>query len=46
MSSPASAASPSIFIDISKNLTSASALQSILSTHQGAIFQILAELQM
>jgi len=45
MSSPAPAVSPSISIDVSKDLTSASALQSMLSSQQGAIFQILGELQ-
>ena len=44
MSSPAPAASPSISIDVSKDLTSASALQSMLSSQQGAVFQILGEL--
>ena len=39
-----SASSPNISIDVSKDLTSASALQSMLSSQQGAIFQILGEL--
>jgi hypothetical protein len=39
-----SASSPSISIDVSKDLTSASALRSMLSSQQGAIFQILGEL--
>jgi len=39
-----SASSPSISIDVMKDLTSASALQSMLSSQQGAIFQILGEL--
>jgi hypothetical protein len=39
-----SASSPSISIDVSKDLTSASALQSMLSSQKGAIFQILGEL--
>src|SRR6202167_6633660 len=45
MSSPAPAISPSISVDVSKDLTSASALQSMLSSQQGAIFQILGELE-
>jgi hypothetical protein len=39
-----SASSPSISIDVSKDLTSACALQSMLSSQQGAIFQILGAL--
>jgi hypothetical protein len=39
-----SASSPSISIDVSKDLTAASALQSMLSSQKGAIFQILGEL--
>src|ERR1700691_602623 len=45
MSSPAPAISPSVSIDVSKDLTSASALQSMLTSQQGAIFQILGELE-
>jgi hypothetical protein len=40
-----SAPSPSISIDVSKDLTSASALQSMLSGQQNAIFQIVGELR-
>jgi hypothetical protein len=39
-----SESSPSISIDVSKDLSSASALRSMLSSQQGAIFQILGEL--
>jgi hypothetical protein len=39
-----SASSPSISIDVAKDLTSASALQSMLTSQKGAIFQILGEL--
>ncbi|HXX18857.1 MAG TPA: hypothetical protein VEJ46_05605 [Candidatus Acidoferrum sp.] len=39
-----SASSPTISIDVSKDLTSASALQSMLTSQKGAIFQILGEL--
>jgi hypothetical protein len=39
-----SASSPSISIDVSKDLTSASALQSMLTSQKGAIFQLLGEL--
>ena len=44
MSSPAPAPSPSISVDVSKDLTSVSALRSMLTSQQGAIFQILGEL--